>query len=59
MLEPDLFDFMMEGGDELLNTEVCPHCGDVIYLGQEIEWIDKEKRIARCTKCGKGIKIEE
>jgi len=23
---------MMEGGDELLNTEECPHCGNVIYL---------------------------
>ena len=33
---------MIEGGDELLNSELCPHCGDVIYLDQKIEWIDKE-----------------
>ena len=40
----DFWDFMMEGGDELLNTEICPYCGSVIYLDQEIEWIDEEKR---------------
>jgi DNA-directed RNA polymerase subunit M/transcription elongation factor TFIIS len=49
---------MMEGGDELLNTEICPHCGSVIYLDQEIEWIDEEKRIAKCPNCGKEVKIE-
>lgn len=31
MKEPDFFDFMMEGGDELRNSEVCPRCGEVIY----------------------------
>jgi hypothetical protein len=36
----DFWDFMMEGGDELLNTEECPYCGELIYLDQEIEWID-------------------
>lgn len=40
----DFFDFMMEGGDELLNTEVCPHCGEVIYLDQKVEWVDKDKK---------------
>ena len=48
----------MEGGDELLNSEVCPHCKDVIYLDQGIEWIDEDKRIAKCPKCGKEVKIE-
>ena len=38
----DFLDFMMEGGDELQNSEVCPHCGEAIYMDQEIEWIDKE-----------------
>jgi len=33
----------MEGGDELLNTEIWPHCGSVIYLEQEIEWVDEER----------------
>jgi transposase len=49
---------MMEGGDELLNTEICPYCGSVIYLDQEIEWIDEEKRIAKCPNCGEEVKIE-
>jgi len=54
----DFWDFMMEGGDELLNTEICPYCGSVIYLDQEIEWIDEEKRIAKCPNCGEEVKIE-
>lgn len=54
---PDLFDFMIEGGDELLNTEECPQCGAVIYLDQEIEWIDEDKKIAKCPKCGGELKL--
>lgn len=54
MPDPDFWDFMMEGGDELLNSEACPHCGNVIYLDQEMEWIDEDKRIAKCPKCGEG-----
>jgi len=57
MPNPDFWDFMMEGGDELLNTEPCPHCGDVIYLDQKIEWIDKDKKIAKCPSCGGEVKI--
>lgn len=57
MDDPDFFDFLMEGGDELLNTEICSHCGAVIYLDQEIEWIDKSKKIAKCPKCGEEIEI--
>ena len=57
MKNDDFFDFMMEGGDELLNTEPCPHCGDVIYLDQEIEWIDEEKGICICPHCGEKVKI--
>lgn len=48
----DLDDFFLEGGDELMNSEVCPHCGEVIYLDQEIEWIDKDKKTVKCPKCG-------
>lgn len=57
MADPDFWDFMMEGGDELLNTEVCPHCGDVIYLDQKIEWIEEDKKIAKCPSCGEQVKI--
>ena len=52
-----LNDFFLEGGIELMNTEVCPYCGDVIYLDQEIEWINKDKRIAKCPGCGEKVKI--
>ena len=48
---------MIEGGDELMNTEVCPHCGELIYLDQEIEWINKDKKIAKCPGCGEQVKI--
>ena len=40
-----------------MNTEACPHCGEVIYLDQEIEWINKDKRIAKCSSCGEPVKI--
>ena len=56
-MNDDLEDFFLEGGDEMLNSEVCPHCGEVIYIDQKIEWIDKDKRIAKCPKCGGEVKI--
>lgn len=58
MQDPEFWDFIIEGGDELLNTQECPQCGGVIYLDQSIEWIDKENNIAKCPNCGKGVKIE-
>lgn len=57
MVNPDFFDFMIEGGDELMNTEACPHCGEVIYLDQVIEWVDKGKRIVKCPGCRGEVKI--
>ena len=33
-----------------MNSEVCPHCGDVVYLDQKVEWIDKDKKIAKCPE---------
>jgi len=57
MPDSDLWDFMMEGGDELLNSEPCPHCGNVVYLDQKIEWINKVKKIAKCPGCGGEVKI--
>jgi NAD-dependent SIR2 family protein deacetylase len=58
ILDPDFWDFFLEGGDELMNTEQCPHCGGVIYLDQPIEWIDQAKQIAKCPHCGKEVKID-
>jgi hypothetical protein len=31
MDNPDFWDFVMEGGWDLLNSEECPHCGRIIY----------------------------
>jgi len=56
--DDDFFDFMIEGGDELMNSEVCPHCGGVIHLDHAIEWIDKEKKIAKCPSCGKEVEVD-
>lgn len=57
MPDPNFLDFMMDGGDELLNSELCPHCGAAIYLDRDIEWIDEENKIAKCPSCGKEVKI--
>lgn len=57
MDEPDFLDFIMEGGADLLNNKLCPHCGDVIYIDQKIEWIDKEKKIAKCPSCAGEVEV--
>ena len=57
MNNDDLDDFFLEGGDELLNSVACPHCGEVIYLDQKIEWIDRDKRIVKCHSCRGEVKI--
>ena len=54
----ELDDFFLEGSDELMNSELCPKCGELIYLDQEIEWIDKDKKTAKCPKCGEEIKLQ-
>jgi predicted RNA-binding Zn-ribbon protein involved in translation (DUF1610 family) len=56
-MNDELDDFFLGGGDDLLNTEPCPHCGDVIYLDQKIEWIDEAKKIAKCPGCGGEVEI--
>lgn len=54
----DSFDgFFLEGGDELMNSQECPHCGYVFYLDGKLEWVDKEQNICKCSKCGEEVKI--
>ena len=53
----ELDDFFLEGGDELINSEECPKCADVIYLDQAIEWVDEAKGICVCPHCGEKVKI--
>jgi len=57
MKDDEFDDFFLESGDELLNTEECPHCRAVIYLNQGIEWVDEAKRIAKCPECAEEVKI--
>jgi len=57
MTNDNLDDFFLDRGDKLLITELCSHCGDVIYLDQGIEWIDKDKKIVKCPSWGNQVKI--
>ncbi len=57
MKNDELDDFFLDGGDELMNSEECPHCGAAIYLDQEIEWVDEARRTAKCPECGEEVKI--
>jgi len=63
MPDPEFFDFMLEGGYELLfpeeedRTVECPYCGRLIRGDEEVEWIDKKKKIFKCPDCGKKLKI--
>jgi len=57
MINDDLDDFFLEGGDELMNSEVCLGCGKAIYLDRSIEWVDEAKGICVCPHCGEKVKI--
>jgi len=35
MPDLDFWDFIMKGGDELLNSEACFNCGELIFMDQE------------------------
>ena len=53
---PDFFDFMVEGGDELLHSHQCPHCKNW-FLEDETVWIDQAQHLAKCPTCGEPVKI--
>jgi len=57
MSNDELDDFFLEGGDELLNSELCLKCGGTIYLDQAIEWADEARGVCICPHCGEKIKI--
>ena len=52
-----LDDFFLEGGDELMNSEPCPKCGESIYLDQAIEWVDEEKGNCICPYRGEKVRV--
>jgi transposase len=56
-MSDELDDFFLGGGDELMNSEVCPACGALIYLDRPIEWVDEAKGICICPHCGEKVKI--
>jgi len=57
MSTDELDDFFLEGGDELMNVQDCPHCGEVIYLDKPLAWIDKASRICECPNCGGEVEV--
>ena len=64
MSEPNFWDFMMEGGYDLLfpddedETYECSHCGRIINGHERVEWLDKKNKIFKCPGCHSEIKIE-
>jgi len=54
MDDVDFFDFMMEGGDELLfpdNEVECPYCGYTVDKSDLIEVVDEDSKIIKCPNC--------
>ena len=64
MNDPDFFDFMLEGGYDLLfpddedETFQCPFCNRIINGSQKVEWIDKKNKIFKCPACGDKLEIK-
>jgi hypothetical protein len=54
---PDFFDFMTEGGDDLLHSHQCPQC-KTWFDEDEVQWNDKERRILQCPSCLRKIELE-
>lgn len=62
-MTPDFWDFMLEGGYDLLfpddedETYECPFCNRVIMGSEKVEWKDKKDRIFLCPECKREIRI--
>ena len=56
MMNDDFIDFMINGGDEVLNNYECPLCGHV-FNAAEIEWADESQSLVKCPKCKKIVKL--
>ena len=54
---PDFFNFMVEGGDELLHSHQCPHCKNWFHE-DAVEWIDKDRKLGRCPSCLQEVKLK-
>jgi predicted Zn finger-like uncharacterized protein len=54
--DPDFLDFMMEGGDDLMNSHQCPHCNQWFHV-DEAEEVEGNPDTVICPHCSKKIKV--
>jgi len=54
--DPDFLDFMMEGGDELMNSHQCPHCNQWFHTDEAEEAEGKPDTVI-CPHCSKKVPI--
>ncbi|MEI8345242.1 MAG: hypothetical protein WCG06_04135, partial [Candidatus Omnitrophota bacterium] len=55
-LMADFIDFMMEGGDDLLNRHECLHCKRSFHV-DEAKKVDSETNKVLCPRCGKVVEV--
>ncbi len=61
---PDFFDFVLDGGWDLLFPEEenrsyeCPFCEEVINGNSQVEWVDKEGKIFKCPNCDGNVLLK-
>jgi len=54
----DFLDFMMGGGDELLNSYQCLHCGKWFHI-DEGDAVEGKQNIVKCPGCDKEVDISK
>jgi len=61
MPDPDFWDFVLEGGYDLLFSEEggveCPSCSQKIQR-EEVEWLDEDEGVFECPGCNTKIKVK-
>jgi len=61
MPDPDFWDFILEGGYDLLFSEEegrveCPSCHHEIQQNR-VEWVDEDEGVLECPGCNTKIKV--
>ena len=56
MSTADFLDFVMGGGDELLNGHECPHCKEWFHI-DDAEEVDGKPDTVICPHCSKKVRI--
>lgn len=55
---PDFWDFMLDGGYDLLfpddedNKYKCPFCLETVNGSDKVEWLNKDHTRFKCPNCG-------